>query len=183
MAGPIDCGLMTGSGAGRSSAAAAAPLPAVTGWALSSTSNGCDFGRALRMVAAALGMAGGAPAPARAAPCPAPARRQKRTTLSPDGSARWHRARPITPDDPAGRYLAARACAPPPPDGDLRWHPRVLERTEGLRTVCTNRPLPVRIRTVYERGVYRPRPSVRNPRQKRDQLKEVAFRERPPPWP
>lgn len=95
------------------------------GFALLRHVHGCDFPRALRMVADALGMAGGEPAPTRPAPPPAPARREKRTTLASDAAARWHRARPITEGTVAARYLAARECALPHPDGDLRWHPRV----------------------------------------------------------
>lgn len=35
----------------------------------------------------------------------------------------WRGSRVITRDDPAGRYLCARGCALPHPEGDLRWHP------------------------------------------------------------
>lgn len=42
----------------------------------------------------------------------------------PDRAAElWERTRPIEPDTPAGRYLAARGCAFPHEAGDLRWHP------------------------------------------------------------
>jgi Toprim domain-containing protein len=44
-------------------------------------------------------------------------------TLAPWGPRLWSTCRPITPDDPAGRYLRARGCALPHPDGDLRSHP------------------------------------------------------------
>lgn len=35
----------------------------------------------------------------------------------------WNRTRAITADDPAGRYLVARACGLPLPGADLRWLP------------------------------------------------------------
>ena len=43
-------------------------------------------------------------------------------TLSTWGRRIWAEAQPITAGDPAGRYLAARGCALPPSDGELRWH-------------------------------------------------------------
>ncbi|QNT71178.1 toprim domain-containing protein [Defluviicoccus vanus] len=44
-------------------------------------------------------------------------------TLSPFGRQIWMSCRPIDPKTPASRYLSARGCALPHPDGDLRWHP------------------------------------------------------------
>lgn len=43
-------------------------------------------------------------------------------SLSDRGRRLWGSCRPITVDDSAGRYLLARGCALPHPDGDLRWH-------------------------------------------------------------
>lgn len=61
---------------------------------------------------------------------PAPMARQHRAvdavehrTLRDWGRRLWSTCRPITADDPAGRYLDARGCALPHPDGDLRWYP------------------------------------------------------------
>ena len=45
----------------------------------------------------------------------------KHTTLSMSGRLTWAHAKPITAEDPAGRYLLARGCVLPPQDGDLRW--------------------------------------------------------------
>ena len=58
------------------------------------------------------------PTVARTAPAPV-----IHATLAPWGQRLWSRCRPITPDDPAGRYLLARGCILPHHDGDLRWHP------------------------------------------------------------
>ncbi|MCB2055546.1 MAG: toprim domain-containing protein [Geminicoccaceae bacterium] len=44
--------------------------------------------------------------------------------LSAPWAAFWRRCQPILPGSVAGAYLASRGCALPPPDGDLRWHPR-----------------------------------------------------------
>src|SRR4051794_30474912 len=49
----------------------------------------------------------------------------------PDVAARlWAARRPIAPGTVAGRYLAGRGCALPPPDGDLAWHPDVYHPAE-----------------------------------------------------
>ncbi|MFO1127725.1 MAG: toprim domain-containing protein [Rhodospirillales bacterium] len=40
----------------------------------------------------------------------------------------WDATRPVTADDPAGRYLVARGCRLPHPDGDLRWSPALRHR-------------------------------------------------------
>ena len=58
------------------------------------------------------------PAPYRPPP-PPPAQYEE---LSAWGRRIWGESRPITADNPAGRYLVARGCALPPADGDLRWH-------------------------------------------------------------
>ncbi|MCW5699261.1 MAG: toprim domain-containing protein [Rhodospirillales bacterium] len=50
---------------------------------------------------------------------------EPRTSLSEWARELWNGCRTIEPDDPAGRYLAARGCAMPHPAGDLRWHPRL----------------------------------------------------------
>jgi hypothetical protein len=88
---------------------------------------GRGFAEVLRMVADALGIGDGdAPPPPPTAPrVHAPAKPEKRTELAPEWAARWQKARPITADCPAGRYLTGRGCALPPADGDLRWHPQV----------------------------------------------------------
>jgi hypothetical protein len=38
----------------------------------------------------------------------------------------WSQTRPITADDPVGRYLTGRGCMLPDPDADLRWLPDKL---------------------------------------------------------
>lgn len=60
----------------------------------------------------------------------------------------WAACERVTPTSVAGRYLAARGCALPPTDGDLRWHaeawhwptqarmPAVVARITDART-CT----------------------------------------------
>ena len=103
------------------------------GFELLKHAHGWSFPETLRAVAGQLGMADGEPAPARRAPPPAPSKPapEKRQTLDPDWKARWHKAKPITPDDPAGRYLIGRGCALPPADGDLRWHPKVKHWLSG----------------------------------------------------
>lgn len=72
------------------------------------------------------GLRDGRPAPA----APSPMVRQHRpaadathTVLCDWGRRLWSTCRPITADDPAGRYLHARGCTLPHPEGDLRWHP------------------------------------------------------------
>jgi hypothetical protein len=40
-------------------------------------------------------------------------------------AALWRSSYAITDDCPAGRYLAARGCASPHPEGGLRWHPEL----------------------------------------------------------
>jgi putative DNA primase/helicase len=55
---------------------------------------------------------------------------QQHATLSDWGRRLWQSCRPITANDPAGRYLRGRSCAPPHPNGDLRWHP-VLKHPSG----------------------------------------------------
>lgn len=47
----------------------------------------------------------------------------QRTDLAPAWCQFWRTCRPVDPSSPAGRYLSGRACALPPADGDLRWHP------------------------------------------------------------
>lgn len=63
-------------------------------------------------------------APRPVAP-PAPEPPPPFVNLSSAGRSVWRRTRRITPDDPAGRYLLARRCSLPHPDGDLRWHPEL----------------------------------------------------------
>jgi putative DNA primase/helicase len=50
---------------------------------------------------------------------------RKPQPFSPLDAQRWGRARPILPGTPPAAYLAARGCALPHPEGDLRWHPKV----------------------------------------------------------
>ncbi len=45
----------------------------------------------------------------------------KHTTLSMSRRLTWAHAKPITAEDPAGKYLLSRGCMLPHPDGDLRW--------------------------------------------------------------
>jgi hypothetical protein len=47
----------------------------------------------------------------------------RRELLSRHGRELWRACRPIS--GPARAYLEARGCVIPPPDGDLRWHPRL----------------------------------------------------------
>lgn len=47
----------------------------------------------------------------------------KRETLSDYGRELWGTCRPVS--GAARAYLEARACAMPPSDGDLRWHPEL----------------------------------------------------------
>ena len=54
---------------------------------------------------------------------PPPNEPPQHPTLSNWGRRLWESCRPIAADDPAGKYLRARGCALPHPDGDLRWHP------------------------------------------------------------
>jgi putative DNA primase/helicase len=56
--------------------------------------------------------------PAKGPQPPTPETRQEGFPGAP--AALWRACRVITPDCPAGRYLTARGCAPPHPDGDLR---------------------------------------------------------------
>lgn len=58
----------------------------------------------------------------RPSPAPAPA---QHASLADWGRRLWGDCRTIEPDDPAGRYLTARGCILPHPDGGLRWHPRL----------------------------------------------------------
>ena len=58
------------------------------------------------------------PTVARTAPAPV-----VHAMLAPWRRRLWSSCRPIAADDTAGRYLAARGCALPPPDSDLKWHP------------------------------------------------------------
>jgi hypothetical protein len=95
---------------------------------------GATFGEVLRQVADAVGLgdASRCPPPLKTAPKPGPSPEpEKRTTLHPDWAARWEKAKPITEDSPAGRYLIGRGCALPPSDGDLRWHPRAKHWKSG----------------------------------------------------
>lgn len=55
---------------------------------------------------------------------------EQHATLSDWGRRLWASCKPITSDDPAGRYLRARGCALPHPNGDLRWHP-ALKHSSG----------------------------------------------------
>lgn len=104
------------------------------GFALLQHVHGWRFPDALRAVADALGMGDGdvpEPAARPAHPEPAPKAKDKRTTLAPRERERWAKAKTITADTPAGRYLQGRGCAIPPADGDLRWHPRVKHWPSG----------------------------------------------------
>ncbi|MBK8211655.1 MAG: toprim domain-containing protein [Rhodospirillales bacterium] len=56
---------------------------------------------------------------------PARDRPARYETLSVFGRGIWSCSRRIDPETPAGRYLSARRCALPHPDGDLRWHPEL----------------------------------------------------------
>ena len=47
--------------------------------------------------------------------------RPKHVTLSMSGRLTWAHTKPITAEDPAGKYLLSRGCMLPHPDGDLRW--------------------------------------------------------------
>jgi len=97
------------------------------GFALLEHVHGWDRGRALREVAAHLGLDGdnapSRPEPPKPAPAPSQRKHEKRTTLAPSGWRRWQATRTITADDVAGRYLHGRGCTIPPDDGDLRWVP------------------------------------------------------------
>jgi hypothetical protein len=53
---------------------------------------------------------------------PAPQSSQDQS-LSTYGRELWTSCRYIDSESPAARYLSARGCALPHPDGDLRWHP------------------------------------------------------------
>jgi len=97
------------------------------GFALLEHVHGWGFRDALAAVADALGMGDGN-APSAAAPRRAPPPAEpppKLRTLHPDWQRRWHKARVITPADPAGRYLSGRGCILPPEGSDIGWHPRV----------------------------------------------------------
>jgi putative DNA primase/helicase len=54
-------------------------------------------------------------------------------TLAPWGHRLWTACRPITPGTVAAVYLERRGCAMPHLDGDLRWHPDLLDRVSGYR--------------------------------------------------
>ena len=47
------------------------------------------------------------------------------------GQALWDACRPIDAGTIAAIYLEHRGCAPPPLDGDLKWHPEVRNRREN----------------------------------------------------
>jgi hypothetical protein len=62
-------------------------------------------------------------------PKTAPQAAQRHEVLSPFGRELWSACRPIA--GPARAYLEARACAIPPADGDLRWHPALKHPVTG----------------------------------------------------
>jgi hypothetical protein len=66
-----------------------------------------------------------APKPVRSEPS------ERFDTLASWGEELWQSCKPIEPGDPAGRYLAARGCALPHPEGDLRWHPELKHGPSG----------------------------------------------------
>jgi hypothetical protein len=89
---------------------------------------GCD---SLDVLTELRELAGGRYEPARA---PRPARSEpseRFDTLAPWAEDLWNDCPQIDPDDPAGRYLAARGCALPHPEGDLRWHPELKHKLTG----------------------------------------------------
>jgi putative DNA primase/helicase len=81
------------------------------------------------------------------APSPKAQVSQIHETLSPYWRDTWEGCRPIGGD--ARAYLEARCCVMPPPDGDLRWHPKLQHPSNyvgpalvGLITdVFTNKPI------------------------------------------
>ena len=87
-----------------------------------------DDGRGATWLCHRCGWAGGVRDGTASAPAPVrqhrpPAADVQHQSLSDWGRRLWTDARLITADGPAGRYLSARGCRLPHPDGDLRWHP------------------------------------------------------------
>jgi hypothetical protein len=67
--------------------------------------------------------------PPRTATLVPPTAPAKREVLSDYGRELWQACSPVS--GPARAYLEARACVIPPPDGDLRWHPRLRHPPSG----------------------------------------------------
>ena len=87
---------------------------------------GDDMAKAYREALAYLGLAPGSTAPTARPPRPAQSPPEPdRTAEQRAATALWRASRPIEATDTAGRYLRARGCAMPSPDGDLHWSPDV----------------------------------------------------------
>ena len=86
----------------------------------------CDFMRATKMVAEAIGLDAGESIHRHVVMPPPPVAPAADWMRARETAARlWHEARPIGPDDAAGRYLARRKLPLPANADALRFHPAV----------------------------------------------------------
>lgn len=93
-----------------------------------------DFSTAARMVAGALGMETGNGEPPRLAPLPSlakPAPAEDCGRLREKAARLWHKAKTISGNDAAGRYLIRRRLPLPDHGGALRFHPALPYWRQG----------------------------------------------------